>query len=86
MLCQFAYHTVKGVFAWRTFGEEAGPQHALWIRTYDEIQILDADLLQKPVGEYEHVHGSYLSIYSYTLINVVEPTLSSIQIPSDKFM
>jgi hypothetical protein len=26
MLCQFAYHTTEGVFAWRTFGEEADPQ------------------------------------------------------------
>jgi hypothetical protein len=26
MLCQFAYHTAEGVFAWRTFGEEACPQ------------------------------------------------------------
>jgi hypothetical protein len=27
MLCQFTYHTTEGVFTWRTFGEEAGPQH-----------------------------------------------------------
>jgi hypothetical protein len=26
VLCQFAYHTAEGVFAWRTFGEEEGPQ------------------------------------------------------------
>jgi hypothetical protein len=25
VLCQFAYHTAEGVFAWRTFGEEEGP-------------------------------------------------------------
>jgi hypothetical protein len=29
VLCQFAYHTAKGVFAWRTFGEEACPQQLL---------------------------------------------------------
>jgi hypothetical protein len=26
VLCQFAYHTTEGVFAWRTFGEEEDPQ------------------------------------------------------------
>jgi hypothetical protein len=29
MLCQFSYHIVEGVFAWRTFGEEAGPQQQM---------------------------------------------------------
>jgi hypothetical protein len=27
MLCWFTYHTAEGVFAWRTFGEEVGPEH-----------------------------------------------------------
>jgi hypothetical protein len=26
VLCKFAYHTAEGVFAWRTFGAEEGPQ------------------------------------------------------------
>jgi hypothetical protein len=28
MLCLLAYHPAEGVFAWRTFGEEEGPQHS----------------------------------------------------------
>ena len=27
MLCLLAYYPAEGVFTWRTFGEEEGPQH-----------------------------------------------------------
>ena len=30
VLYHFTYHTTEGVFAWRTFGEEEGPQHTHW--------------------------------------------------------
>jgi hypothetical protein len=46
MLCQFAYHTAEGVFAWRTFGEEEGPQQASWLEGWYicSFQVLDTSL------------------------------------------
>jgi hypothetical protein len=34
MSCQFAFHTAAGVFAWRTFDDEAGPQQPVYLLIY----------------------------------------------------
>jgi hypothetical protein len=37
VLWQFAFHTAEGVFAWRTFGEEEGPQQCSTCQALDKL-------------------------------------------------
>ena len=45
MPCQFAFHTVDGVFAWRTFGDEAGPQQPVYLLIYGLTSCVEVEML-----------------------------------------